>query len=572
MSKLDEIDSPSFLSTETYRLFVQALLEAAQTASARGDFLKSATLEVLSKTRANWVELRIRQQGHFSQCDAHSNTQESSLVRNKRCIAASDGAHLTVCKEDPSIYYDVAIGHYDPTLTGFTKKGSAWSRRPENANCAFASPEFLTRLLQGRKGELFASSVLLPLSNKNTRVGLLRIAWKDRIRLSLSSVEALEDWADTLIRVFFQRMSVVALNERVKELTCLYGIARIFEQRDLPTDQMLFRIVEMLPPAWQYPEVATARIIYDNNSFVSTGFQEGQAHQVADIIVAGQLRGLVEVFYAEERPMMDEGPFLREERSLISTVARQLGFVLEEREIRSDRTTLHDQLLHADRLATIGQLGAGVAHELNEPIGSILGFAQLLQKTEGLPRQAVNDIDRIVKASLHAREVVKKLLIFGRKVPFQKSLTDINTVIEDALFFLESRCTKEGINVERLLESDLPLLQADAAQLRQVVVNLVVNAMHAMQKGGALTIQTKRSGQTVLLIVKDTGAGMNEDALRSIFVPFYTTKALHEGTGLGLPVVHGIVTSHGGTIRVDSRPGQGARFEIAFPVSAENTE
>ena len=267
------------------------------------------------------------------------------------------------------------------------------------------------------------------------------------------------------------------------------------------------------------------------------------------------------------RPSDDgRGPFLREERSLITTVARQLGFVLEERELRADRSTLHDQLLHADRLATIGQLAAGVAHELNEPLGSILGFAQLLKKTPDLPRQADSDVERIEKAALHAREVVKKLLIFARKVPFQKSNTDLNATIEEALFFLEARCAKEGISIERRLGTDLPLIPGDAAQLRQVVVNLVVNAMQAMPQGGRVIVQTEHGNEAVILSVEDTGIGMDSEGLRNIFVPFYSTKGLHEGTGLGLPVVHGIVTSHGGAIRVDSQPGKGTRFEIQFPI------
>ena len=120
----------------------------------------------------------------------------------------------------------------------------------------------------------------------------------------------------------------------------------------------------------------------------------------------------------------------------------------------------------------------------------------------------------------------------------------------------------------RRLSPELPQITADASQLRQVFVNLAVNAIHAMPGGGTLTIATRASGDRVVLSVEDTGIGMSEQVQKEIFIPFFTTKDVNEGTGLGLPVVHGIVTSHGGKIRVRSAPGQGARFNIELPVAA----
>ncbi len=121
----------------------------------------------------------------------------------------------------------------------------------------------------------------------------------------------------------------------------------------------------------------------------------------------------------------------------------------------------------------------------------------------------------------------------------------------------------------RQLSPDLPQITADASQLRQVFVNLVVNAIHAMPGGGTLKITTRVSGERVVLSVEDTGIGMSQQVQKEIFIPFFTTKDINEGTGLGLPVVHGIVTSHGGTIHVESAPGRGARFDIELPIAAD---
>jgi signal transduction histidine kinase len=223
--------------------------------------------------------------------------------------------------------------------------------------------------------------------------------------------------------------------------------------------------------------------------------------------------------------------------------------------------------MHADRLATIGQLAAGVAHELNEPLSNILGFSQLIKKCPGLPDQAQQDIEKTIIASLHAREIVKKLMLFARRMPPHKIQVNLNQLVEEGLYFLESRCTKEGIELVQALSPDLPEIIADPAQLTQVLVNLTVNAVQAMPQGGKLTVSTYVKEGYISLVVEDNGTGMSEEVKKNIFIPFFTTKDVHQGTGLGLPVVHGIVSSHGGSIKVESQLGSGSRFEVKLPLT-----
>jgi signal transduction histidine kinase len=142
----------------------------------------------------------------------------------------------------------------------------------------------------------------------------------------------------------------------------------------------------------------------------------------------------------------------------------------------------------------------------------------------------------------------------------------MNQIIEEGLYFLESRCASEGIKAVRSLSLDLPTITADPGQMTQVLVNVVVNAIQAMPNGGKLMIQTKASDKFVFIIIEDTGVGMSEKVMRQIFLPFFTTKDVGQGTGLGLAVVHGIVTSHGGFINVNSKAGLGTRFEIQLPI------
>ncbi len=168
-----------------------------------------------------------------------------------------------------------------------------------------------------------------------------------------------------------------ALRERVKELTCLYGIARVTQQPGLSLAEALRAIAELLPAAWQFSDIACARIVLDGREVATANFAAPRHRQTAALVIHGDTRGSVEVGYLDDPFHAGASPFLEEEASLIAMVAREVAIHVERREAEENKAKLQEQLRHADRLATIGQLAAGVAHELNEPLGNILGFAQL---------------------------------------------------------------------------------------------------------------------------------------------------------------------------------------------------
>jgi signal transduction histidine kinase len=355
-----------------------------------------------------------------------------------------------------------------------------------------------------------------------------------------------------------------ALRERVKELACLYGISELAQQDNLSLNELLENVLKLIPPAWQYPEYTVARILLDNNHFNSSEFQNLPYRQSEKIIINGQQRGTIEVFYIKAMPNADEGPFLKEERKLIRGIARKLALIIERKEASEKMKLLQEQVRHADRLATIGELTAGIAHEINEPLGNILGFAQLAIKNN-LPQETKLDLEKIIKASLNAREIIKNLMYFSHQMPQRFEKVELNHIIKEAMYFLESRCSKENITVSYFLAKKLPLINADAIQLNQVIVNLVVNAIQAMPEGGKLSLSTIDSKEFVTLTIEDTGVGISEDIKQDIFKPFFTTKEIDKGTGLGLSVVHGIITAHKGEIKVESEKGKGTKFEIKFP-------
>lgn len=372
------------------------------------------------------------------------------------------------------------------------------------------------------------------------------------------------------------------LHERVKELTCLYEVAAAFVEHRTSLRDCTSRVVNVLPGACQVPARAVARMRLDELVVASPG-SAGDGYAIdahpgtwitSDLVVAGVRRGDVTLAYTATPPHAvragignDADPsFLPEERALLQTVARQVGVFVESVEAEQRRTHMESQLRHADRLATIGQLAAGVAHELNEPLGNTLGFAQLALKAPGVPEQVRADLGRIVQASLHGREIIRKLLVFARQAPASKHPISVNAVVDEAMFLLEAGCENPGIRFARDVAADLPAIEADPVQVRQVVTNLVINAMQAIAGKGTITIRTRAQGDAIVLTVEDDGAGMTPEVLRRAFDPFFTTKDVGEGTGLGLAVVQGIVAGHGGRVEVTSEPSRGSTFRVLLPI------
>jgi len=555
---------------EDFRTLSHQILQYANRGILRINFQQEVSKMIMEFSGCDAVELWVKDHDRYYRCRGSRHPGASFSFEITPCAQDENGDTAPRSDEDAKIFYlcrDIILGHVDLSQPGFTKNGSFWTGDIKKTILPCSKTDKKSRVKGFNINGDYRSLGLILLLFDHQNIGLLQLKSHRRNYFKKSEIELYEDLAQSLGIALAHRHAQWGLRERVKEMTCFYGIARLAVQPNVSMEEILQGIAEILPPAWLYPEIASARIILDGHSYSTPGFQEGRHKQTSDIIVSGKLRGMVEVVYSEEKPELDEGPFLKEERNLIDTVAKEVAIIITQKQAEQDKLVLQEQLRHADRLATIGQLATGVAHELNEPLSNILGFAQLAKKCQGLPKQAELDIEKILTASLNAREVVKKLLIFARKLPPRKTKVNLNQLVEEGLHFFESRCVKEGIELVRSLSPDLPEIAADPAQLNQVLVNLIINALQAMPTGGRLTIQTLTGKGYVSLIVEDTGIGMNKEVMKQIFTPFFTTKDVGQGTGLGLPVVHGIVTSHGGSIKVESKLNQGSRFEIQLPVT-----
>lgn len=546
------------------------IVQRANTGIPRVQFFREVSQMLLNFTGCDIIRIVLVERGRRYRCEATSASQDAFRFEVAPGFDVASGMKWSTGTGDAfeQLCHDIVADRVDHSQPWITENGSLWTGDVSSLEMeAVVDADPGGELCIGIDSDC-RSVALIPIDIGEERVGLLEVEARRADFFTTREVEDYERLAQTFGISIAQRRLQVALRERVKELTCLYGIAKLQAQPGIGLKEILQKAAELLPPGWLYPDAAVAQIVVDGETFPTESYRTPVQAMRADVVVAGEHRGFVEVAYVWEQPELDEGPFLREERNLIDTVAGELAIIIEQHQVEREKRRLQEQLRHADRLATIGQLAAGVAHELNEPLSNVLGFAQLATKDTGLSAQTRQDVERIVQAALHAREVIRKLLMFARQTTPERRRIHLNDVIEDGLYFLESRCTKAGIDLIRHLSEYLPPITADPSQLKQVLTNLVVNSVQAMKTGGRLVLSTCVDGDHVVLSVEDSGTGMSEEIQKKIFNPFFTTKDIDQGTGLGLSVVHGIVSAHGGSVSVRSREGKGTVFEVRLPIKA----
>jgi two-component system NtrC family sensor kinase len=268
--------------------------------------------------------------------------------------------------------------------------------------------------------------------------------------------------------------------------------------------------------------------------------------------------------------------FLPTDLALLESVVMSAAIALENARLYRDLQQRMEelqrtqaQLIQSAKMAAIGELAAGVAHELNNPLTAVLGFSELLlEHTEpddpNWPR-----LEAIARQAIRARDIVANLLSFSRQTEFHREISDLNQVLQDALGLIRLRLKISGIVIREHYAMDLPPILMDTGRMKQVFLNIITNALHAMPKGGKLTVSSEQVGDEVAARVADTGEGIAAEHLPNIFEPFFTTRSIGKGSGLGLSVGLGIVQDHGGRIEVETQVGNGSTFTVWLPVHGE---
>ncbi len=377
------------------------------------------------------------------------------------------------------------------------------------------------------------------------------------------------------------------LDERVKELDCLYGISALAERSDLSFEEMLQGTVALIPPAWQYPEIACARVMLQGQEFVTENFRETVWKQATDIRMADEPIGALEVCYLEERPEGDEGPFLKEERYLIDAIAERLGAITQRLQAESQRDAAlaalkeyserleemveertqelrdaQEQLVRREKLAVLGQLAGGVGHELRNPLGVISNAVYYLEMVHPDADDTTKEYLHMISSEVHnADRIISDLLDYARTWLADRERIAVSELVDRAL---QKQPAPAGVEVTTSMAADLPQAYVDPGQIGQVLVNLLTNAYQAMPQGGQLIINAASSGRPeVSISITDTGCGISAENMKKLFEPLFTTKA--RGIGLGLAVSRNLVEVNGGSIEVESTEGEGSTFTVVLP-------
>jgi len=235
------------------------------------------------------------------------------------------------------------------------------------------------------------------------------------------------------------------------------------------------------------------------------------------------------------------------------------------------------EVARGEKLAAIGQLAAGLAHELNNPLTGVLTFTSLMRNKMPAGSQDAEDLDLVIRETKRCASIIRRLLDFAREKTPEKAQVDVNQLVQDTVRFVERSAALQQIEIVLDLDPDLPQLSVDADLIKQVLMNILVNGQQAIEEGGRITVRSRllsarrlqggESGPAVEIAISDTGCGIPKANLQRIFDPFFTSKEVGKGTGLGLSVSYGIVRSHGGEIEVESTVGEGSTFRICLPAT-----
>jgi len=232
----------------------------------------------------------------------------------------------------------------------------------------------------------------------------------------------------------------------------------------------------------------------------------------------------------------------------------------------------------SEKLASVGLLAAGIAHELNNPLTGVLTFSHLVRKNLPDDSRDAEDLDLVIRETKRCAAIIRRLLDFSREKTPEKAYCDLNALIADSLQLIEQPAQVENIELITDLDETLPDVWLDENLVKQVIMNMLVNARHAIEDGGSITIKTRLSPGYLVpdfdnvirdmaeITIHDTGCGIPGDDLQKIFDPFFTTKGVGKGTGLGLSVSHGTIETHGGAIEVESEVGKGTEFRVYLPI------
>jgi CheY-like chemotaxis protein len=375
------------------------------------------------------------------------------------------------------------------------------------------------------------------------------------------------------------------VQERTKELRCLYNISTLIEKPDLLFEEMIQGIVNYIPPAMHFPNDTYVRIKFNDQEFTSNTFFETESKQTNDIVVNGKTKGVLDFFLSQKVLENNDTFYLKEKNKFIYNIVNKIEKVIERIEAKEEKQKLEEQLFQSQKMESLGLLAGGIAHDFNNILFAIMGNTQIVSYSLPEDSQLKSILDEAMKAIHRAKEMVQQILAFSRQYEAEKKPVNVQFIVKEVLKLLNTSIPAT-ISIRKNIDPGVGSIFADPSQIHQIIMNLATNAFHAMEKnGGVLEVTLSQveihsdeikmhpdiqAGKFIKLMISDTGQGISKEIVGKIFDPYFTTKEVGKGSGLGLALVHGIVKNHRGAITVDSQIGKGSVFTILLPV-AEKT-
>ncbi|MFC1683284.1 GAF domain-containing protein [Candidatus Zixiibacteriota bacterium] len=478
--------------------------------------------------------------------------------------------------------------------------------------------------------------VVVPILSKGHVIGLIFVNSFQAQELSSDIVSIISSIASQAAGAIENAKLYRQVFEKVTELSALYAVSKVLVST-LDVDHLLQQVVNVLHVSFDYSHCAIFLREREGNKLSIRAAHGIPRQRIRDLLVDADGKGIIAwvVRNAKQLYVPDVGcdprfiselkgikseltvPLVRgntvigaldveskeldaygeRDMRILTTVAAQLAMAVENVRLYKGAKRAYEDLkaaqadvVQAGKMAAVGQLAAGIAHELNNPIGGIMGYAQFsLSKMEklgvageGESEDIAADISRylqhIEKESQRCKAIVQNLLNFSRTAPLAYHQVDVNFTVSESLQFIEHGLTAHKIEVEKKLANDLPHILGNENQLQQVFVNIILNAQKAMPQGGKLTVTTscckkdENSSECIEVLFRDTGVGISQENISRIFEPFFTTRKIGEGTGLGLSVSYQIMKKHGGEIKVESRQDIGTTFILRLPLQPSSKQ
>ena len=421
----------------------------------------------------------------------------------------------------------------------------------------------------------YTSSISLPLKADGQTFGALGIYAKEPDAFDREELRLLTVLADSLsfgvvaIRNRAQRRQAETelrqrtkdLERTVRELNCFYAISNLVEEHDVYLDKILQGTTELIPTALRYPEKACAKITVQGQSYQTSGFKDTPWKHTEELLVNFETIGTLDAVYQENIPEIQDEPYSILEKNLIKAIAQRLGKIIE----RAQSALV---LRRSEKWASAGKLAAGVAHSVLNPLTSVkMRLFSLTDTLDLIPSQK-EDFEVISEEIRRIDTIMKNFLEFSRTPKPKPRMLSPSVVVDKSIELLRHRLESGGVEVRISREKPLPPMLIDPDQLKEVLVNLLINALEALVGGGRIDIREQEDlheklGRVAVLEISDNGPGVPESARGKIFQPFFSTK--EEGTGLGLSILSRIIEEHGGTVGLLSREGEGASFRVTLP-------